>query len=67
MKIELKIVDFLVRNSDQKLTINEIAKGTKEYYSFVHRTVNNLVKDGVITKVKAGHSRPTQIDRCYAD
>lgn len=54
MKIELKIVDLLARNSGQKFTINEIAKSTKGYYSFVHRVVHRLAKDGVITKDKAG-------------
>ncbi len=54
MKIELKIVDFLARNIDKEFTMNEIAKATKEYYSFVHRMINKLTKDGVITKNKAG-------------
>ncbi|MCJ7816992.1 MAG: nucleotidyltransferase domain-containing protein [Candidatus Aenigmarchaeota archaeon] len=54
MKIELKIVDFLARNIDKKFTINELSKAIKEYYSFVHRTVSKLVKDGVISKAKAG-------------
>jgi len=56
MKLELKIVDFLARNTERKLTINEIAKSLEEYYSFVHRTVNKLIKDNVITKEKAGKS-----------
>lgn len=56
MKLELKIVDLLARNTERKFTINEIAKSLKEYYSFVHRTVNKLIKDGVITKEKAGKS-----------
>ena len=56
MKLELKIVDLLARNTERKFTINEIANSLKEYYSFVHRTVNNLVKDDVITKEKAGKS-----------
>ncbi len=54
MKIELKIVDLLARNMDRKFTINEIAKSTGDYYSFVHRTVARMVKDGVIEKTKAG-------------
>ena len=56
MKLELKIVDLLARNTERKLTINEIAKSLEEYYSFVHRTVNKLIKDNVITKEKAGKS-----------
>ncbi len=56
MKLELKIVDLLARNTERKFTINEVAKSLKEYYSFVHRTVNKLIKDGVITKEKAGKS-----------
>ena len=56
MKIELKIVDLLARSTEQKLTINEIAKSLREYYSFVHRTVNKLSKDNVIIKEKAGKS-----------
>ena len=45
MKIELKIIDLLARNIDKKFTINEIAKETNEYYSFVHKTINKLNKD----------------------
>ncbi|MBS3082999.1 nucleotidyltransferase domain-containing protein, partial [Candidatus Pacearchaeota archaeon] len=56
MKIELKIVDLLARNIDRKFTINEIAKSLKGYYSFVHRTVNKLFNDSVVTKEKAGKS-----------
>jgi len=54
MKIELKIVDLLARNMDRKFTINEIAKSAGKYYSFVHRTIVKLIKDGVITKENAG-------------
>ena len=56
MKLELKIVDLLARNTERKFTINEIAKSLKEYYSFVHRIVNKLIKDSVVTKEKAGKS-----------
>lgn len=56
MKIELKIIDFLSRNMDRKFTINEIAKSTGEYYSFVHRTVSRLVKEGIIVIIKAGRA-----------
>ncbi len=56
MKIELKIVELLARDTEKKFTINEIAKALKEYYSFVHRTVNKLAKDGVVTRDKAGNS-----------
>jgi predicted nucleotidyltransferase len=56
MKLELKIVDLLARNTGRKFTINEIAKSLNEYYSFVHRTVNKLIKDDVIVKEKAGKS-----------
>jgi len=56
MKLELKIVDLLARNTERKFTINEVAKSLKEYYSFVHRTVNKLIKDSVITREKAGKS-----------
>jgi predicted nucleotidyltransferase len=54
MDMELKMVNFLAGNMDKKVTINEIAKATKEHYSFVHRIINRLSKDGVITKIKAG-------------
>ena len=54
MKIELKIIDFLARNMDKRFTINEIAKSTGGYCSFVHRTVNRLFKEGIIAKTKAG-------------
>ena len=56
MKLELKIVGLLAKNAERKFTINEIAKALKEYYSFVHRTVNKLAKDDVITKEMAGKS-----------
>ncbi len=56
MKLELEIVGLLARNAEKKLTINEIAKALKEHYSFVHRIVNRLVKDGVVAKEKAGKS-----------
>ncbi len=56
MKLELKIVDLLARSREKKFTINEIAKSLQEYYSFVHRTVHKLIKDGVIIKEKAGNS-----------
>ena len=56
MKLELKIVDLLARNTERKFTINEIATSLKEYYSFVHRSVNKLINDSVVTKEKAGKS-----------
>lgn len=56
MKLELKIVDLLARNIERKFSINEIAKSLKEYYSFVHRIVNKLIKEGIVTKEKAGKS-----------
>lgn len=62
MKLELKIVDLLARNTERKFTINEIAKSLKEYYSFVHRTVNKLIKDNVITKEKVGKSHLCSIN-----
>ncbi len=54
MKIELKIIDFLAKNIDKKFTINEIAKAIKEYYSFAHKKVIELIKDGIILKTRAG-------------
>gem|GEM_PF-983753 len=62
MKLELKIVDLLARNAERKFTINEIAKSLKEYYSFVHRTVNKLIKDSVVAKEKAGKSHLCSIN-----
>lgn len=56
MKLELKIVDLLARNMERKFTINGVAKSLNEYYSFVYRIVNQLIKDNVITKEKAGKS-----------
>ena len=52
MKLELKIVDLLVRN--RKCTINQIATMLDEYYSFVHRTVHDLSKEQVLIMEKAG-------------
>ena len=62
MKLELKIVDLLARNIERKFTINEIAKSLEEYYSFVHRTTNKLIKDEVVTKEKAGKSHLCSIN-----
>ncbi|MFH1369785.1 MAG: nucleotidyltransferase domain-containing protein [Planctomycetota bacterium] len=56
MKLELKIVDLLAKDLEKKFTINEIAKNLGEFYSFVHRTVNKLTKDGVLIKNKVGKS-----------
>ncbi|MFZ2970186.1 MAG: hypothetical protein WA063_03505, partial [Minisyncoccia bacterium] len=56
MKLELKIVDLLARNAEKRFVINEIAEALGEYYSFVHRTVGRLSKEGVIKKEKAGKS-----------
>jgi predicted nucleotidyltransferase len=56
MRLELRIIDLLARNTERKFTINEIAKSLEEYYSFVHRTINKLIKDCVIIKEKAGRS-----------
>ncbi|TRZ54931.1 hypothetical protein D4Q76_01400 [archaeon] len=56
MKLELKIVDLLAKDTGKIFTINEIAKTLGKYYSFVHRTVNRLAKEGVIIKNKAGKS-----------
>jgi predicted nucleotidyltransferase len=57
MKIELKITDFLAKNKERKFTMNEIAKATQEYYSYVHRTIKKLTTEGVITKEKAGKAQ----------
>ncbi len=54
MKIELKIISFLAGGKDKKYTMNEIAKAIREYYSFVHRTINRLAEDDVVLKMKAG-------------
>jgi len=56
MKLELKIVDLLAKDVEKRFTINEIAKTLEEFYSFVHRTVNKLSKDGVVIKTKVGKS-----------
>ncbi len=56
MKIESKIVNLLTKDIEKRFTINEIAKELNEYYSFVHRTVIKLAKEGVIIKNKAGKS-----------
>jgi predicted nucleotidyltransferase len=62
MKLELKIVDLLARNTERRFIINEIAKSLKEYYSFVHRTVNKLTRDGVIAREKAGRAYLCSLD-----
>lgn len=62
MELQLKIVDLLARNQEKKFTINEIAKSLKEYYSFVHRIVNKLNQDGVVTKERVGKSWLCSLD-----
>lgn len=54
MELALKIVNLLAKGG--KHTINEIAKKLQEYYSFVHRVVNKLVKDGVLRKEAVGRA-----------
>ena len=56
MELKLKIINFLSRNAEKSFTINEISNSLEEYYSFVHRTISNLIKDGIIIKNKAGKS-----------
>ncbi len=56
MELKLKIINLLAKNSEKKFTINEIAKNLNEYYSYVHRKVNMLIKDGVILKDEVGKS-----------
>lgn len=56
MNLELKIVNFLSRNIGRSFTINEISRSLGEYYSFVHRTINKLIEDGIIIKNKVGKS-----------
>ncbi len=56
MDLRLKIVDLLSKNMEKIFTINEIAKSLGEYYSFVHRTVGKLTKEGIVIQTKAGKS-----------
>jgi len=56
MNLELKIVGLLMRNRGKKFTINEIALNLGEFYSFVHRIVNKLSDEDVISMEKAGRS-----------
>ncbi len=54
MKVELKIIDLLAKDMEKRFTINEIARVLKGHYSFVHKVVDMLAKEGVIVKNKAG-------------
>ena len=54
MKLELKIVDLLLRNKEKDFTIHEISNALKQYYSLVHRTVEKLSKDNIIVRKKTG-------------
>ena len=54
MNLELKIVGLLARNKEKKLTINEIAKALGKHYSFVHKTINKLIDETIITRETAG-------------
>jgi predicted nucleotidyltransferase len=53
MKMELRVADLLAREG-KEFTINEAARQLHGHYSFVHRIVNRLEKDGVVKKRKAG-------------
>lgn len=52
----MKTVDLLARNLEKSFTINKIAKSLDEYYSLVHRTVQQLSRDGVLKKDRVGNS-----------
>lgn len=54
MRIEQKIVDFLVKMPEKEFTINGLAKELHESYSFLNRKINQLAKEGVILKRSAG-------------
>jgi len=54
MRIEQKIVGFLVGTPDKDFTINVLAKELGESYSFLNRKINQLAKEGVILKRSAG-------------
>jgi predicted nucleotidyltransferase len=56
MRVELKIIDLLMRNVEKKFTVNEIAKALNAYYSHVYKSVNKLAKEGVVIKEKVGKS-----------
>ena len=54
MKLELKIVDLLLRNKEKDFTIHEISKTLKQHYSLVHRFIEKLAKDNILVKKKIG-------------
>jgi predicted nucleotidyltransferase len=54
MRLQLKITGLLSKQPN--LTINQIAKGLDESYSFVNRTVNRMINENLILKEKIGHS-----------
>jgi len=56
MRLEAKIISLLAKDIKKEFTINEIAKNLGEHYSFVHRIVNRLSKDKIITKNIIGKS-----------
>ena len=62
MELKLKIVSLLSRNIEKTFTINEIAKSMHEYYSFVHRIIGKLIREGVVLKTKAGKSHLCSLD-----
>lgn len=62
MNLELRIVDLLARNAGKKYTINGISRSLEGHYSLVHRTVNRLAGDGVISIERAGKSHLCSID-----
>ncbi len=63
MKLELRIVDLLVKSRGKQLSINYIAKNLDEFYSHVYRTVEKLAKEGVIVRTRAGKSLLCSLNR----
>jgi predicted nucleotidyltransferase len=62
MRLELEVVDLLAGNAGKRFTINEIAKELDGHYSLVHRTVNRLAADGVVSMETAGNSHLCSLD-----
>ncbi|MCG2724387.1 nucleotidyltransferase domain-containing protein [archaeon] len=54
MKLELRIIDLLARNTEKSITINEIARSLDEHYSLVYRVVDKLATEGTIIKNRVG-------------
>lgn len=61
LKLKDKIIQILIKN--QKMSINEISKETNTYYSYIHKLIKSMEKEGIlhIKKFKIKNKQITQV------